>query len=99
MRHPQWMVRYGSATLTVMSEAHDLHASVPADCELSAEELAELEARMAQRPRRDIEIGLWHAQRFGAPTLAHYRDVMAKSGRRWPGEAFIRRHHPVGDPV
>ena len=38
-----------------------------------------------------------HAERFGAPTLAHYRRVYAQAGAPWPGEAFVRRHYPVAD--
>ena len=78
-------------------ETTAIESTRAASCELSARELAELEARMARRPQRDLEIGLWHAHRFGAPTLAHDRDIIAESGRRWPGEAFVRRHHSVSE--
>lgn len=69
--------------------------AVPDDCELPA---AELEAHMARRPPLHIEIARRQAARFDAPTLAHYRAVHEAQGAPWPGEAFIRRHHPVADP-
>ncbi len=67
------------------------------DSELDAAAMAALEARMANRPTADVEAGRIHAERFGAPTLAHYRAVYAQAGAPWPGEAFVRRHHPVAD--
>lgn len=67
------------------------------DAELDPAAMAALEARMATRPAADAEAGQIHAARFGAPTLAHYRAVYAQAGAPWPGEAFVRRHHPVAD--
>jgi antitoxin (DNA-binding transcriptional repressor) of toxin-antitoxin stability system len=37
------------------------------------------------------------ADRFGAPTLAHYRRVYDSCGQPWPGEEEIRRRFPVAD--
>jgi len=37
------------------------------------------------------------AERFGAPTLAHYRRVYESCGRPWPGDEEIRREFPVAD--
>jgi antitoxin (DNA-binding transcriptional repressor) of toxin-antitoxin stability system len=37
------------------------------------------------------------AERFGAPTLAHYRRVYESCGQPWPGEDEIRRRFPVAD--
>lgn len=37
------------------------------------------------------------ANRFGAPTLAHYRRVYESCGQPWPGEEEIRRRLPVAD--
>jgi antitoxin (DNA-binding transcriptional repressor) of toxin-antitoxin stability system len=37
------------------------------------------------------------ADRFGAPTLAHYRRVYESCGHPWPGEEEIRRRFPVAD--
>ena len=65
------------------------------ECELDAAELAALEARMASRPAGELTASRVHAERFGAPTLAHYRAVYAQARAPWPGEAFVRRHHPV----
>ena len=67
------------------------------DSELAPAELAALEARMATRPAADTDASRIHAELFGAPTLAHYRTVYAQAGAPWPGEAFVRRHHPVAD--
>ena len=67
------------------------------DSELSPAEMAALEARMATRPAADTDASRIHAELFGAPTLAHYRAVYAQAGAPWPGEAFVRRHHPVAD--
>jgi antitoxin (DNA-binding transcriptional repressor) of toxin-antitoxin stability system len=39
----------------------------------------------------------WMADRFGAPTLAHYRRVYESCGHPWPGEEEIRRRFPVAD--
>jgi antitoxin (DNA-binding transcriptional repressor) of toxin-antitoxin stability system len=77
------------------------HAAVvsPAadDSELDPAGLAALEARMAALPPESGHASRVHAERFGAPTLAHYRRVYAQAGAPWPGEAFVRRHHPVAD--
>jgi antitoxin (DNA-binding transcriptional repressor) of toxin-antitoxin stability system len=35
--------------------------------------------------------------RFGAPTLAHYRRVYESSGHPWPGDEEIRRRFPVAN--
>ena len=67
------------------------------DSELAPAEMAALEARMATRPAADTDAGRIHAALFAAPTLAHYRAVYAQAGAPWPGEAFVRRHHPVAD--
>ena len=67
------------------------------DAELDAAGLAALEARMATLPPGSGRAGRVHAERFGAPTLAHYRRVYAQAGAPWPGEAFVRRHYPVAD--
>lgn len=37
------------------------------------------------------------ADRFGAPTLAHYRQVYESCGQPWPGDEEIRRRFPVAD--
>lgn len=37
------------------------------------------------------------ADRFGAPTMAHYRRVYESCGHPWPGEEEIRRRFPVAD--
>lgn len=37
------------------------------------------------------------ADRFGAPTLAHYRRVYESCGQPWPGDEEIRRRFPVAD--
>lgn len=37
------------------------------------------------------------ADRFGAPTLAHYRRVYESCAQPWPGEEEIRRRFPVAD--
>ena len=67
------------------------------DAELDAAGLAALEARMATLPPGSGHASRVHAERFGAPTLAHYRRVYAQAGAPWPGEAFVRRHYPVAD--
>ncbi|MGI9062323.1 MAG: hypothetical protein ACR2FQ_00675 [Pseudonocardiaceae bacterium] len=35
--------------------------------------------------------------RHGTPTLEDYRRAYAGFGAEWPGEAEIRRRHPVAD--
>lgn len=67
------------------------------DAELDKAALAELEERMAALPPESGRASRVHAERFGAPTLAHYRNVYAEAGSPWPGEAFVRRHYPVAD--
>ena len=67
------------------------------DCELDEAAMAALEARMASRPATELTASQIHAERFGAPTMSHYRAVYARAGAPWPGEAFVRRHHPVAD--
>lgn len=37
------------------------------------------------------------AERFGAPTLAHYRRVYESCGQPWPGDEEIRHQFPVAD--
>ncbi|MBV9164045.1 MAG: hypothetical protein JO309_07835 [Pseudonocardiales bacterium] len=37
------------------------------------------------------------ADRFGAPTLAHYRRVYESCDQPWPGDEEIRRRFPVAD--
>lgn len=51
----------------------------------------------APRDSRHIQISQMMAERFGAPTLDHYRQAYASTGAPWPGEDYIRRHHPVAD--
>lgn len=51
----------------------------------------------APRDPRHIQISQMMADRFGAPTLADYRRAYASCGAPWPGEDYIRRHHPVAD--
>ncbi|MDQ2706158.1 MAG: hypothetical protein M3Z25_00275 [Actinomycetota bacterium] len=51
----------------------------------------------ALRDPRHIQISQMMAERFGAPTLAHYRSVYDSSGAPWPGDDYIRRNHPVAD--
>ena len=67
------------------------------DAELDPVGLAALEARMAALPPESGHASRVHAERFGAPTLAHYRRVYAQAGAPWPGEAFVRRHYPVAE--
>ena len=67
------------------------------DTELDVAALAALEERMAALPVGSGRASRVHAERFGAPTLAHYRNVYAQAGTPWPGEAFVRRHFPVAD--
>jgi antitoxin (DNA-binding transcriptional repressor) of toxin-antitoxin stability system len=67
------------------------------DAEIDAVGLAALEARMATLPPGSGHASRVHADRFGAPTLAHYRRAYAQAGAPWPGEAFVRRHYPVAD--
>jgi antitoxin (DNA-binding transcriptional repressor) of toxin-antitoxin stability system len=86
-----------SSTASSGSDPDDPGAGTADDSELDASAMKALEARMATRPAVDVDAGRIHAQRFGAPTLAHYRAVYAQAGAPWPGEAFIRRHHPVAD--
>lgn len=92
------VVRDGEPVADIVPAARAAEPDVPDDCEISAEELAEREARMALRPPEDVKVSEWHAARFGAPTLAHYRETYRKMGRGWPGEAFVRRHYLVADP-
>lgn len=73
-------------------------ASASDPCQLDARAMATLEARMASRPPAELHAGRIHAERFGAPTLAHYRAVYLQAGAPWPGTEFVRRHHPVADP-
>lgn len=51
----------------------------------------------ALRNLRHIEISQMMAERFGAPTLAHYRKAYDSNGTPWPGDDYIRRNHPVAD--
>lgn len=37
------------------------------------------------------------AERFGAPTVAHYQRVYESCGQPWPGDEEIRRRFPVAD--
>lgn len=92
----------GAVVHVVRDDGQPLADIVPAarpddDPELTPDELAVREARAAARPSAEREAGRVHAERFGAPTLAHYRAVYAQAGAAWPGEAFVRRHYPVAD--
>lgn len=88
---------WGGVTVAEIVPPPPRDPSVPADCELTADELAALEARAALRPMRDADNSHRQAERFGAPTLQHYRDVYRQIPAPWPGEDFIRRHYPVAD--
>jgi antitoxin (DNA-binding transcriptional repressor) of toxin-antitoxin stability system len=67
------------------------------DSELEPAEMAAREDRATRRPAACVTASEFHAERFGAPTLEHYRAVYAQAGAAWPGEAFVRRHYPVAD--
>jgi antitoxin (DNA-binding transcriptional repressor) of toxin-antitoxin stability system len=56
---------------------------------------ADSRAARAQRAARAITRRM--ADRFGAPTLAHYRRVYESCGQPWPGDEQIRRRFPVAD--
>ncbi|MCD2191586.1 hypothetical protein [Actinomycetospora soli] len=77
-----------------MSEAFEISAD---DAEHDGSEMAAREQRAAERPAACVAATEYHAARFGAPTLEHYRAVYAQAGASWPGEAFVRRHYPVAD--
>jgi len=49
----------------------------------------------APRDPRHIYISQMMAERFGAPTLADYRRAYDSHSAPWPGDDYIRRHHPV----
>jgi antitoxin (DNA-binding transcriptional repressor) of toxin-antitoxin stability system len=91
--------RAGVDTAGPVVAASPADAPSPAadDAELDAAGLAALEARMAALPPESGHANRVHAERFGAPTLAHYRRVYAQAGAPWPGEAFVRRHYPVAE--
>lgn len=55
----------------------------------------DVSAARAQQTARAITQRM--AERFGAPTVAHYRRVYESCGRPWPGEQEIRRRFPVAD--
>lgn len=55
----------------------------------------DLSAAWAQEAARAITQQM--AERFGAPTVAHYRRVYESCGAPWPGEQEIRRQFPVAD--
>jgi antitoxin (DNA-binding transcriptional repressor) of toxin-antitoxin stability system len=67
------------------------------DAELEGSEMEAREQRAAERPAACVAASDYHAARFGAPTLEHYRAVYAQAGASWPGEDFVRRHYPVAD--
>ena len=54
------------------------------DAELDAASLAALENRIAALPPESGHANRVHAERFGAPTLAHYRRVYAQAGAPGP---------------
>ncbi len=80
---------YGS-TVRLVRDGRPVADIVPVPDQLGA-------AIEESRPTRDIAIGRAMANRFGAPTLKHYRDVYSQLGRDWPGETYIRAHHPVAE--
>ncbi len=55
---------------------------------------ADSSAAQAQQATRAITR---MADRFGAPTLAHYRRVYESCGQPWPGDEEIRRRFPLAD--
>jgi len=55
----------------------------------------DVSAARAQRAARAITERM--ADRFGAPTVAHYRRVYESCGQPWPGDEEIRRLFPVAD--
>ena len=85
------------ATVHLVRDGRRVADIVPSATAVNDVDLAAREARMADRDPRDVEAGLEHAARFGAPSLQHYRDVYAAVGRSWPGEAFAWRYYPVAD--
>lgn len=89
------IVPAGQPTVRSATEARE--TSVADDSELTVDEQAIREARASERQTADVEASRVHAERFGAPTLEHYRAVYAQAGAAWPGESFVRRHYPVGD--
>jgi antitoxin (DNA-binding transcriptional repressor) of toxin-antitoxin stability system len=60
---------------------------VPAGADCSAPQARQVAREITQRM----------AERFGAPTLAHYRRVYESCGQPWPGDEEIRRQFPVAD--
>jgi antitoxin (DNA-binding transcriptional repressor) of toxin-antitoxin stability system len=55
------------------------------------------DSRVAQARHAAQTITQRMADRFGAPTLAHYRRVYESCGQPWPGDEEIRRRFPVAD--
>ena len=55
------------------------------------------DSRVAQTQQAARVITQRMADRFGAPTLAHYRRVYESCGHPWPGDEEIRRRFPVAD--
>ena len=100
------LVRDGQPVADIVPAAQTIRAALPDagepvstdDSELTADEQVVREQRAASRPAATREASRVHAERFGAPTLAHYRAVYAQAGAAWPGEAFVRRHYPVSEP-
>lgn len=70
---------------------------VPADDAVCVADAIGRVARVANRSPEDVRADLKDAARFGAPTLEHYRRTYDAAGAGWPGEAFVRRHHPVAE--
>ncbi|MGH3874633.1 MAG: hypothetical protein ACRDSR_24545 [Pseudonocardiaceae bacterium] len=60
---------------------------------MDAEELPDSRAAQAQQAASAITQRM--ADRFGAPTVAHYRRVYESCGHLWPGDDEIRRRFPV----
>lgn len=55
------------------------------------------QASRADRHAQALAIERRHAERFGAPTLTHYRKIYQSSGWPWPGDEAIRRDYLVAD--
>ena len=92
------LVRDGRAVANIVPAVEAASTSrSDGDSELDAPALAELEARLAHELPECAAAGDYHAARFGAPTITHYRAGYAQAGAPWPGEAFVRRHYPVAD--
>lgn len=91
------LVRDGQPVANVVAATSPDEPVIDADDVPDPDYLAALEARMARRPESHARLVRDLTEQQGAPTLADYRKVFTAVGRPWPGEDYIRRHHPVGE--